>query len=42
VWKALQIASYVVVPMAWGLFVEFIFEQLRRRSSGAGNEGGEA
>ena len=32
--KALEIASYVVLPLLWGLAVEFFFELLRRRRSG--------
>ena len=29
--KALEIASYVLLPLAWGLAVEFVFEFVRRR-----------
>ncbi len=30
-WKVLQIASLIVLPLAWGLAVEYVFERLRRK-----------
>ncbi len=30
-WKVLEIASYVVAPLAYGLAVELLFEWIRRR-----------
>lgn len=29
--KILEILALVLVPLAWGLFVDFVFERLRRR-----------
>jgi hypothetical protein len=40
--KFLEIASYVVIPLAWGLAAEFLFEWLRRRRSGCPGQGGAA
>ena len=36
--RFLEIASYVVLPLAWGLGVEFLFEWARRRRARAGPE----
>jgi len=30
--KALHIAAFVLVPLAWGLLVDYAFERLRRRT----------
>lgn len=35
--KALEIVLLIVVPAAWGLAVEFVFEHIRRRRA-AGQE----
>jgi len=31
--KALEILILILAPLAWGLFVDFVFERLRRRRS---------
>jgi hypothetical protein len=31
VWEALRIAAYVVLPLAYGLLVEYLFERVRRK-----------
>ena len=31
--KLLEIACYVLVPLAWGLAVEFVVRRIRRRRS---------
>jgi len=42
-WKALEIASYVILPLLYGLGVEYLFERLRRKRRPGGGAGeGEA
>jgi len=38
--KALQIALLILVPLAWGLLVDFVFESLRRRRRRRGADAG--
>jgi hypothetical protein len=33
--KVLQILVLVLAPLGWGLFVDFVFERLRRRRAAA-------
>ena len=33
--KAVEIIILILAPLGWGLLVDFIFERLRRRRSGA-------
>jgi hypothetical protein len=39
--KALEILLLIVVPLAWGLLVERLFESARRRRNRSANEGDE-
>ena len=42
-WKVLEIASYVILPLLYGLLAEQLFERLRRKRGAAGGGGeGEA
>ena len=36
--KVLYIAALIVLPLAWGLLVEFVFERIRRRRLARGQE----
>ncbi len=38
--KFLEIAALIVLPLAWGLLVEYLFERLRRRRSRRSPAGG--
>ena len=40
--KALEILVLILAPLAWGLFVDFVFERLRRRRSACGRADDEA
>jgi len=33
--KIIQIAMFVLIPLAWGLLVDYVFERVRRRRRGA-------
>ena len=39
-WKVLEIAMLVLLPLGWGLGVEFVFERIRRRAARRGGEAG--
>ena len=38
--KALQIALLILIPLAWGLLVDFVFERIRRRRRRRGADPG--
>jgi len=40
--KFLEIACYVLAPLAWGLAAEFVFRRLWRRGPAGGETGDEA
>jgi cbb3-type cytochrome oxidase subunit 3 len=33
VWKAIEIALLIVLPLVWGLGVEYLFRRIRRRDN---------
>ncbi len=40
-WKVLEISSLIVLPLAWGLAVEFVFERIRRKRRKLPGHGGD-
>lgn len=39
--KVLEIASLIVLPLVWGLAVEFVFERIRRKRRSRPGDGGD-
>lgn len=39
--KVLEIASLIILPLAWGLAVEFVFERIRRKRRKLPDHGGD-